>query len=390
MSSGAPGGSVEHKTNGLAYNLDNWLYNAKSGWRYRFSGGKLLKEKTSSSGQWGISQDDQGRILANTNSSLVAMDTIPPTYSVRNANHKFAGPITVKMANEVYPIRITCGVNRGYMADTLDKRGYLRNATGSGGLTIYRGDNFPPAFRGNAFIPEPTGLLLKRAILTEDANGLPVATQAYPDKEFIASTDANATRWVNAHTAPDGTLYLVDLYHGIVQHREFVTTYLRNQIIKRKLDKRQRDWPDLPGPLERDAARSPPRMEEESPVELVAHLSHPEWLVADAAQRLIVQSGDATAAPALHALVASEKALALAKVHAIWTLEGLGQLQPDDVRLALQSSDPVLLSHACRVAETFQGTPVEADAAALVASLKATSPAIARRQSHGSESSGAG
>jgi len=375
----APGGSVEHKTNGLAYNLDNWLYNAKSEWRYRFSGDKLLKEKTEFRGQWGLSQDDQGRILANTNSSLVAMDTVPPSYSMRNSSHKFAGPTTVKMANEVYPIRITCGVNRGYMAETLDERGYLRSATGSGGPTIYRGDNFPPAFRGNAFIPEPTGLLLKRAIFTEDQYEVPVATQAYANKEFLASTDER-NRWVNAHTAPDGTLYLVDLYHGIVQHREFVTTYLRNQIIKRELDKDNETgriyrvrWSEAPrGVL--------PRMEQESSVELVAHLSHPNGWWRDTAQRLIVESGDATAAPALHALIASEATSALAKVHALWTLEGLGQVQPNDIQFALQSSDSVLLSHGCRVAETFQGTPAEAEVASLVAALKSPSSAVTRQQ----------
>jgi glucose/arabinose dehydrogenase/mono/diheme cytochrome c family protein len=375
----APGGSVEHKSNGLAYNLDNWIYNAKSEWRYRYQDGKLAKERTEFRGQWGLSQDDQGRILANTNSSLVAMDTVPPGYSVRNPNHKFAGPATVKMANDVFPIRITCGVNRGYMKGTLDERGFLKSATASGGLTIYRGDNFPPEYRGNAFIPEPAGLLLKRAILSDDANGIPVATQAYTGKEFLASTDERS-RLVNTFTAPDGTLYLVDLYHGIVQHREFVTTYLRNQIIKRELDKHNET-----GRIYRirwsEKARGPlPRMEEETPAQLVAHLSHPNGWWRDTAQRILVQSGDASVAPQLRDFLISETATPLTKVHALWTLEGMGQLQPADVKVALASSDPNLQSQTYRVAETFSSTPAEAEIVPLVAGLKATSSAVLRQQ----------
>jgi glucose/arabinose dehydrogenase/mono/diheme cytochrome c family protein len=375
----APGGSVEHKTNGLAWNLDNWFYNAKSDARYQYRNGKLAKEPTEFRGQWGVAQDDQGRVLSNTNSSLVAMDTIPPGYSVRNPNHRFGGPVTVKMANEVYPIRVTCGVNRGYMKETLDERGFLKSATAAGGLTIYRGDNFPAAFRGNAFIPEPSGLLLKRAVFSADANGLPVATQAYGDKEFLASTDERS-RLVNAFTAPDGTLYLADLYHGIVQHREFVTTYLRNQILKRGLDKQNNTgriyrvrWIKKPrGPL--------PRMEEETPAQLVAHLAHPNGWWRDTAQRIIVQSGDASAAPLLRDLLSSPSASPLTKIHALWTLEGLGQVQPSDLQTALSGSDPDLQSQACRVAETFRGTGAEAAVAAMVAALKATAPGTLRQQ----------
>ena len=307
------------------------------------------------------------------------MDTTPPGYSVRNPNHRFSGPVTTKMDNDVFPIRITCGVNRGYMAETLDERGYLIKATGSGGLTIYRGDNFPPAFRGNAFIPEPAGLLLKRAILTEDANGLPVATQAYTGKEFLASTDERS-RLVNSYTAPDGTLYLADLYHGIVQHREFVTTYLRNQILKRGLDKQNETgriyrvrWNEAPRGAQ-------PKMEEESLVQVIAHLAHPNGWWRDTAQRILAQSGDASVAPALRELAASESAAPVTKMHALWTLEGLGQLQAADLKLAFSASDPALLIQGCRLAEGFAGTAAEAEAADLLAALKAPQASVARQQ----------
>src|SRR6188768_1185223 len=51
------GGNVEHQPNGLFRALDNWIYSANSGKRYRKQGNKWLIERTHSRGQWGISQD---------------------------------------------------------------------------------------------------------------------------------------------------------------------------------------------------------------------------------------------------------------------------------------------------------------------------------------------
>src|SRR3546814_16900230 len=47
---------------------------------------------------------------------------------------------------------------------------------------------------------------------------------AYENKEFLASTD-DRFRPVSAYNGPDGALYLVDMYRGIIQH----VTYLRSE-----------------------------------------------------------------------------------------------------------------------------------------------------------------
>ena len=49
--------------------------------------------------------------------------------------------------------------------------------------------------------------------------------------EFLASTDERF-RPVNLSAAPDGTLYVVDMYHGIIQHMAYMTEYLRDNIIE--------------------------------------------------------------------------------------------------------------------------------------------------------------
>jgi mono/diheme cytochrome c family protein len=58
----------------------------------------------------------------------------------------------------------------------------------------------------------------------------------------------------------------------------------------------------------------------------------------------------------------------------------LGVLQPADLKAAFASTDPALLGQACRLAESFQGTAGEAEAAALLAGLKAPQTSVARQQ----------
>ena len=59
--------------------------------------------------------------------------------------------------------------------------------------------------------------------------------KAYDRGEFLASTDERF-RPVFLTNAPDGTLYIADMYRGIIEHRISVTEYLRDQIVARKLD----------------------------------------------------------------------------------------------------------------------------------------------------------
>ena len=62
--------------------------------------------------------------------------------------------------------------------------------------------------------------------------------KAYERGEFIASTDERF-RPVYLSSAPDGTLYVVDMYRGIIQHKGYITEYLRDQILSRKLERPQ-------------------------------------------------------------------------------------------------------------------------------------------------------
>src|SRR5690606_8852931 len=111
----------------------------------------------------------------------------------------------------------------------LDDTWKLKTVTAACGPMIYRGARFPEEFAGNAFICEPSGNLVKRVIVSPTDDGSLRARNAYPESEFVTSTDERF-RPVNAYNGPDGAIYLVDFYRGIIQHRIFMTTYLMKQV----------------------------------------------------------------------------------------------------------------------------------------------------------------
>ncbi|MFD2144287.1 DUF7133 domain-containing protein [Mucilaginibacter antarcticus] len=88
------GGNVEHQPNGLYRALDNWIYNANSEKRYRKQGDKWLTERSHGKGQWGITQDDQGRMYANDNSVNLQGDYFPPGLGLTNKNQKIWPALT--------------------------------------------------------------------------------------------------------------------------------------------------------------------------------------------------------------------------------------------------------------------------------------------------------
>jgi hypothetical protein len=75
----------EHTANGLYRAMDNWIYSANHTVRFRYRGdGKFDREFTIMRGQWGLSQDDTGRLFYNTNSDPLRYDAVPSHYFARN------------------------------------------------------------------------------------------------------------------------------------------------------------------------------------------------------------------------------------------------------------------------------------------------------------------
>lgn len=346
---GTFGGQPEHMANTPTWAMDNRVYSANYGTSFKLADGAWLKGPGLGRGQWGLSQDDAGRLFYNYNSDLLRADLLPAAAYARNPLLRDAVGINSKVIKDqsVYPSHPTPGVNRGYDAKTLRADGTLAAATSTCGAAIYRGDAFPAEFRGNAFIPEPASNLVKRITIAEK-DGVLTGANAYEEKEFLTSTDERF-RPVMMANGPDGALYVVDLYRGMLQHPGFLTHYLIANIKARKLElpvSGGRIWR-----IVRDDKASPKATK--IPVDASARvklLTHPNGWVRDTAQRMLVESADASAAAPLRVLLADAQAPATARLHALWTLDGLASARAEDIRVALRDPDAQVRAAAIRVA----------------------------------------
>ncbi len=346
----AIGGNVEHQPNGLLRGLDNWIYNAKSDKRYRKKGKEWIIEETHFRGQWGIAQDDYGRLYYNHNSANVLGDYFPPGLGSGNRNQRKVSGYNENIVsdNRVFPSRPTPGVNRGYMEGILDTTLRLVNFTAAGGPTIYRGNLFGDEYFFNAFVAEPAANLIKRNVLKERGYTV-TGDQAYQDKEFLRSVDERF-RPVSLYNGPDGALYIVDMYRGIIQHKTYLTDYLKNQIKLRNLDQ-----PHTYGRIYRIVPKKGKTEITIMPTDelsLVDLLNNSNGWLRDKAQQILVDKKMVSAAPKLLELLDNDDK-PLTQIHSLWTLEGLGILKPENIIPLMNKTDWHIRAQAITAASSI-------------------------------------
>ena len=349
----------ERAPNALLWGHDGWLYVGAYTARFKFDDGKWVRATSNFRGQWGLAQDDFGRLYSNNNSDLLRVDVVNSGYLLRNPALGRTTGLNTKAAAEqlVWPNRVNPGINRGYRTEML-RDFKLKECTAACGPWIYRSDLFPADAYGNAFICEPAGNLVKRLVLNPD-KGLVKGTPFYDQQEFVASTDERF-RPVNALTGPEGALYLVDMHHGVIQHRISLTTYLRKQGEDRGLIAPLhlgRLWRVVPEGHKTTALKGLTGLK---PADLIAELGNGNEWRRETAQRLLVESGDKSVAPALTAF-GLKATTAMGRVHALWTQHGLKVTDWALVSAGLADADPRVRAAALRVSEGLIAGPHRAE-----------------------------
>lgn len=347
---GRTDGRIEQMPNSPIWAMDNAVWSAGYPVSFRLRAGVWQRGPGLGRGQWGLCQDDYGRLFYHDDTHLLSCDLLPAEALARNPLLRTPLSVNTQVVTNqsVWPSHPSPGVNDGDVPGVLRADGSLSRATAACGVVIYRGNALGSDFNGNAFVPEPAGNLVKRLRLLEKDGSL-TAENGADGREFLTSTDERF-RPVQAANGPDGALYIVDMYRGIIQHASSMTPYLRSRILERKLEQpldRGRIWRVVPATA--DKVLKPVRIPGDT-ASRVAMLKDGNGWVRDTAQRLLVESADAAAAQPLADLLRSKDAPPLARLHALWTLDGIESLTPDLVQAALRDRDAYVRASAVRLA----------------------------------------
>ncbi|MEP6949407.1 MAG: HEAT repeat domain-containing protein [Ginsengibacter sp.] len=348
--------NMEHQRSGLDWNLDNWMYMTYDPVRFRYTNGTIKVDTLTSGtdGQWGLTHDNYGRLFFSSagGETPVLGFQINPVYGSLDFADQFSPEF-----QDVWPIIATPDVQGGN--SRLRRNNTLNHFTACCGQSIYRGDKFPKDFVGDYIVCEPVGRIIRRAKVI-DLKGKTILKNAYDSMEFISSSDMNF-RPVNSATGPDGNLYIVDMNHGIIQQGNWTKP---GSFLRKKIDSLGFAKNTGGGRIYRvvyDGFKNGPKpnMLNEPSSTLLKYLGHPNGWWRDNAQKLIILRGDRSVIPSLKDIATGQKNVSendsshLARIHALWTLEGLDATDKTVLSHALNDPNPEVRKTAVWISESF-------------------------------------
>jgi putative membrane-bound dehydrogenase-like protein len=360
-------GNQQLRVNGLSWGLDNWIYgaNGRSGGRIRRAADPLERavpidrhdfrfrpdtghvEAIAGFSQFGLPRDDWGDRFPSWN-------TVPIRHVVLEDRVLERNP-SLTSATTVASILDSADGGRIYSLAPSQARFNAESVAffnATCGPTIYRGDLLAATYRGNAFVCEPLSSLVHRRVLIPDGPTYR-AERVEQGKEFLASTHP-WFRPVNLATGPDGALYVADFCRALVEHPAFVPEAQRGKVDFRRGDDRGRIWRIRPRTA--TGRRPPPRLRQAPAAELVASLGDANGWWRDTAQRLLIERGGREAAGPL-ADLARHGPNALARIHALWTLDGIGAIAEPDLLAGLHDANGRVREQAVRLLNTRAAGP---------------------------------
>ena len=362
------------RVNGLLYGIDNWIYAAyprvPSPVRYakefgdrgralsfpahpdkpavdvrsrdvRFKPEAGLVQAVAGNSQYGNAFDAWGNRFTVWNNDHLRHVVVPQAYLSRNPY--LSNPVAMHSVSDheraAALFQIT--TEPEYIHDSQHGR-----FTSACGISIYTGDQFPPGYETTSFTCDPVHNVVHRDLLVPDGPTFS-AQRTHQDAEFLASTDS-WFRPVFTTTGPDGALYIADYHRPVVEHPEYAPKEIVDHIEYRPAAQCGRIYRVV---HESSGQTEPPRLADADSSQLVAYLRHPNLWWRMTAQRLLVGLGDRSVVPVLEDLARDEES-ALGRLHALWTLDGLDELDAALALDTLEDPHPALREHAIRLADT--------------------------------------
>ncbi|HEX2475179.1 MAG TPA: neutral/alkaline non-lysosomal ceramidase N-terminal domain-containing protein [Lacipirellulaceae bacterium] len=360
--SGFTPANPQHRTNGFAYGLDHSLHCAsgdnlgdltlvRTGETVNASGqdvqiwpdsGRLAA--ISGRTQYIRSRNDWGDWFGNDNSRPMYHYPIENRYLRRNKAVSFSENkqqlFHPPVAPPVYPL--------GETPDRFNDLFAANRFTSACSTIVVRSKSLGDEFEGNALICEPVHNLVHRAVLRERGSTYRadrVATEQ--ESEFLRSSDP-WFRPVRVAIGPDGMIWIVDMYRAVIEHPEWIPQAWQQQIDLRAGSDQGRIYRIVPtnaaGPMRL------PNPSNRSADELIALLESGSGTLRDMVQQELLQRGDISIAVQLRKVAASGSS-PQARMHALWILDGLGQLQDAQLIEALGDEHPGVVRNAILLAE---------------------------------------
>ena len=375
--SGFGKGNVQGLMNTFKWGFDNRIHGATSssgaavtgnpssksplslrGRDFSFSPGTHDIRPTSGGGQHGLSFNRWGEKFVCSNSNHIQQVMFDDRYLARNpylatpgSRRTIAadGPqADVFRASPIEPWRIVRTRLRvkklvpGPVEGGGTPAGYFTGATG---VTMYRGNAWPAQFLDWAIIGDVGSNLVHRKRLK--SQGIHYVAQRVDEKsEFLTSTDI-WFRPVQFANAPDGALYIADMYREVIEHPKSLPPVIKKHLDLTSGRDRGRIYRIVGKDFKQPAL---PKLGDASSKTLVATLDHPNGWHRETAARLIYERQDAAAIPALIPLVTKAK-LPEGRIRALHALSGLQGLTAETILSALDDEHPWVRVHAIRLAE---------------------------------------
>jgi putative membrane-bound dehydrogenase-like protein len=312
--------------------------------------------------QHGLTFDNYGRKFVCNNSTHIQTLMYEERYAARNTVYSLpralidiavdggAAPVYRISRDEPWRVIRTQWRVAGKVPGPIEgggrPSGYFTSATG---VTIYRGDAYGADFAGDAFIGDcGSNLVHRKKVRPRGVELVAERPHDEPKTEFLASTD-NWFRPVQFANAPDGCLYVLDMYREVIEHPWSLPPGIKKHLDLNSGNDRGRIYRIVPQNFKR---RRAPNLGRASTRQLVETLGHPNGWHRDTAARLLFERLDESAAdPLLVTLKSSTNALA--RLHALYALAGLLGVTRADVVFALRDESPIVREHAIRVCELF-------------------------------------
>ncbi len=214
-------------------------------------------------------------------------------------------------------------------------------------ITIYRGNAYPKEFRGNAFVGDVGGNLVHRKTVNTDGV-VYRAERADQNEEIVRSSD-NWFRPVNFVNAPDGSLYMLDMYRETIEHPHSIPEEIKAFLDLTSGHDRGRIFRLVSPDMQRLNVE---RLGEMPSIKVASFLNHENAWHRMTAMRLLNERQDKSVEHALNDILeASENSPG--RVHSLYALKSLQLLKQPHIQQGLKDEHPRVRAHAVKLSEPF-------------------------------------